>query len=620
MIESAGLVRLGELHLLIDGWDYSTIDNLRGTYNAASLSPFRSDGWTLLVDGQQINMDLQGSKDLNLLPVALHDVEYIEVVDVPTIVAGTLAAHGTIHIHTTSPPAGVSLRGSFWLGNETGDDGPYRYLESNTENIDHTGAEVHSSAAMRSGRSWARISEVSVHIPVTDRAIKPRIQGLSDSWPTINAIMLAARIHLESDRSTHDLSAMTSPVDDFFRHRAWGREIPANTRLHSINASGSLRIGDSTGLAYHLAYSRNRIQEKANLQDLDYDWDLNILSAGLEASETRGRITKKIGIRHESQQLNTGYNLREHEYGKTSGFVQLQGIGSDRRDHDVGLYLNLYKDDLALAGILTSHWMVDRHNRISSVIAAGTRSFREDHSYWCWVESGYRFLARSEYALVHFIHEQSRYLSLDILWKNVRESGATFDVRGYFRKFADLTLERSDFTFDSSDFAYSGFTSLTSGIDGRIAGLRISANHRISARLDGHISFETRTVLAGGRLFHDHWNTRPAHQARFRIRYAPVSSFWLFMQTSYRSATTWAEYAGARTASEGLFTETIPAHWNIDITANKWFGHRRVRGSIIFRNLLNQRFRYHPVGATFDLSVLARFEFYLGTLNSSKGH
>ena len=59
---------------------------------------------------------------------------------------------------------------------------------------------------------------------------------------------------------------------------------------------------------------------------------------------------------------------------------------------------------------------------------------------------------------------------------------------------------------------------------------------------------------------------------------------------------------------------------NIDITANKWFGHRRVRGSIIFRNLLNQRFRYHPVGATFDLSVLARFEFYLGTLNSSKGH
>ena len=92
------------------------------------------------------------------------------------------------------------------------------------------------------------------------------------------------------------------------------------------------------------------------------------------------------------------------------------------------------------------------------------------------------------------------------------------------------------------------------------------------------------------------------------------------MQTSYRSATTWAEYAGARTASEGLFTETIPAHWNIDITANKWFGHRRVRGSIIFRNLLNQRFRYHPVGATFDLSVLARFVFYLGTLYFSKGH
>ncbi|MFC1529163.1 hypothetical protein ACFL41_00880 [Gemmatimonadota bacterium] len=616
MIESAGLVRLGELHLLIDGWDYSTIDHVHDVSDAASLSPFRSDGWTLLVDGQQIGMDLQGSKDLNLLPIALHDVDYIEVIEVPTIAAGTLSAHGVIHIHTRSPSAGISLRGSFWLGNETGDDGPYRYLESNTKNVDHTGAEVHSSLSMKSNRNWMRLSEVSVHIPVTDRAIKPRIQGLYDPWPTINAIMLAARIHLESDRSTHDLSAMTSPIEDFIRHRDWGREIPTNTRLQSINANGSVRAGERTLLAYRLGWSGNRMQERANLQDLDYDWNLHILSAGLEAIGTGGGTRRSAGIRYEARLLDTGYDLRERDYSTFGGFVQVEGIGSTLWNHDVGLHLNLDGDDLLLSALLTSHLRINRRNAISGILSAGARSFRQDHPYWYWVDAGYRFLSLPD-GSGH--REPSRYLTFDLLWRHNQEGGTALDIRGYYRQFTDVTLERSDFTFDPSAAAFSGSTSLSSGIMGEMAGLRVTAGQRISGHLDGSFSFDTRAVISGDDAIVERWDTRPAQLATLQLRYTPVSSFRLFLQASYRSATIWTEYDGAE-RSGGLYSETIPSHWNIDFTANKWFWNHRVRGSLSIRNLLNQRFRYHPIGATFDLSVFARFEFYLGTLNSSRGN
>jgi hypothetical protein len=52
--------------------------------------------------------------------------------------------------------------------------------------------------------------------------------------------------------------------------------------------------------------------------------------------------------------------------------------------------------------------------------------------------------------------------------------------------------------------------------------------------------------------------------------------------------------------------------WLLDAAAEKWFWQRRLRASLLFRNLLGQEERYHPIGAALDLRFYLRVELVLG--------
>jgi hypothetical protein len=52
----------------------------------------------------------------------------------------------------------------------------------------------------------------------------------------------------------------------------------------------------------------------------------------------------------------------------------------------------------------------------------------------------------------------------------------------------------------------------------------------------------------------------------------------------------------------------------VDAAAVKWFWEKRFKASVLFRDLLRQAPRYHPIGASFDTSVYVEVEFGLGSV------
>ena len=50
----------------------------------------------------------------------------------------------------------------------------------------------------------------------------------------------------------------------------------------------------------------------------------------------------------------------------------------------------------------------------------------------------------------------------------------------------------------------------------------------------------------------------------------------------------------------------------LDLGFDNWFWRERLRGNILFRNVLDRTVRFHPIGAAFDLSVYVQVEFVVG--------
>jgi hypothetical protein len=140
-IEAAGLYRLPDLYRLIDGVRTATVDGFTWRANLLGGDPFGAEEWTLLVDGARVEIGLFGEQNLSLVPVAITQIDSVEVWATPRVVAGTFAS-GVIHLHTTQPEPGLAARGGAALGNEIGDPGPYRYVpERASRNVDKFGGD-----------------------------------------------------------------------------------------------------------------------------------------------------------------------------------------------------------------------------------------------------------------------------------------------------------------------------------------------------------------------------------------------------------------------------------------------------------------------------------------------
>ena len=137
-IQQAGLLRLSDIFLLLNEWDYSTIDGITYQVSPLGLSSYQHQDWKVFLDGVPIDIDIFGTKSLDRIPIELSQIDYILISSQPAVIAGQKTASGYIEIVTNFSPINIVekkagngnsaiFRSGF--GNETGDPGPYFYTD-----------------------------------------------------------------------------------------------------------------------------------------------------------------------------------------------------------------------------------------------------------------------------------------------------------------------------------------------------------------------------------------------------------------------------------------------------------------------------------------------------------
>ena len=611
-IQEAGLVRVGELPLLFDYWDHVSLDGFDGHLVAASLSPHPGDGWLVLLDGQEVSTRLFDSQALNRLPVALHDIARVEVMTRPGLVGGRYVDSGLIHIHTWRPAEGRSVRGSLWSGNESGDPGPYRYLGSRAIDVEQLGPDVDASLDVAGRRDWLRVSaSVQNHKP-RDAANDRRLQTITDGLPEITRVSGMVRSHQERGTLTYDFTAGISEVADLYYLRPFGREIPATARFSWLNAAEELPLANRLRVRMRTAYERSELVRRKNPRDLDFDWHIDRFSGSIELASA-GRSTELVaGLGYDRETARTGYRLTRRLNQQVRFYGLIRRSVADRILTELAIQAEREGNQTALRATIIARGRVFEGHHVSATLSWSEQFFREEHDLWFWIRQGYGIL--NDLGVGYSFSGEparSQRVTADLGW-SASLAGGEVEARLMIRGFTDLTMEDQTLTFDPGDQAFSGPVRLQPGVEGEIASAGWSWTARLLPELRQRFHVSHRVAVYGDLLFKEAWMRLPEWKATGSWTWSPLTAFSLNARLTYQSSTSWSEYRNADIESQGQYSQQVPSFWSLDIAAQKWLWDRRLRASLVARNLLDRRVGHHPIGATFDLSLLVRLEFLLG--------
>lgn len=238
MINKSGLFRLGDILLLSNKIRVSSIDGFSWFSSINGLSSFHRQNWIVLLDGQRLAINTFDIVNLNMLPINITKIDYVEIFSVPQLHEGIFTDHGLVHIHTQN----ISKRKLITLfqsaGNETGDPGPYIGTKYQSPNVDHiglgTGLDIHLNVKKMNINMGLNYKEQSL----TDWAIRKRNNSIYNDheyYPSIEMVSPYLKLNIQGNKRTHDIFTSYSHSNKyFFFFKPISREIPTDYIIKHI--------------------------------------------------------------------------------------------------------------------------------------------------------------------------------------------------------------------------------------------------------------------------------------------------------------------------------------------------------------------------------------------------
>ena len=96
----------------------------------------------------------------------------------------------------------------------------------------------------------------------------------------------------------------------------------------------------------------------------------------------------------------------------------------------------------------------------------------------------------------------------------------------------------------------------------------------------------------------------------YQLFFSPVHNFSIWTKFSYLYSSQWENYKNISGESYLTIHQDTLKYSNIvgssnvvDIGIQKWLFKRKIKTNLFLRNVFNQKKRYHPIGASFDLTL-----------------
>lgn len=653
-ILGAGLTRLGDILLLADSWTVNTKDGFDWQASPNGLSTTREQGWLVMVDGQFMDIRLFDSINLNLLPVPLAAVDSVEIISQPQLYGGRFTDRGLIHIHTRRPGPGISLLGEIVAGNETGDPGPYAYTDLATPNIDAIGPdaavvfgyhrpEAYVQATISTGihffrdpamleRNTAILDPLPSQAPLSDPPVdigspgQPALSsvlgrwGFSDVSPGMQKLSASLRGGIDGFAGRHEPYAGYTETERYFLYvKELGRELPVHTRFAHIGLKGEVAFSSDAMISYRLNHSSHQLRTCPNALDADLNWDRRIISGNIEgrygndpASITGGLGWERYAPRTSHVQTDISLNIIRLytmlQFRPFNDVRQAVGFAAARSDHHT-----------AIQSYISMDWVIHPGQALQAHLSYSERLPEENQGLRYWAQQG--LVAWGDLGAVYMTDDRitkSSQFTADLTWRAAVSSRLTITSTASVRYFDDLFFESQSFAFDSTDCSFSSPLYGHGLQAGAVVGTHVRARHRISSGWSHRLSYRYQTDVSGDTYFRQAWQTVPRHRVSYRMEFQSARNIDLWGMLSYLSRSTWPDYSpieGVRCESDGSSTtyrQIVDGFLVLDLQVQKWFWHRRLRGELLCRNVWNEVMRYHPIGASFDLTFYAGLRFRLG--------
>ena len=614
-IAQAGITRLSDLFALLDGWYATSVEGFAWDASAGGLASAQEAAWTLLVDGQPVDLTALDAQNINRLPLAPSAIEYVEAIRVPAVVAGVLARGGVLHLHTRRPEAGVGVQASFAAGNEVGDPGPFRYTAFSSPNIDRIGPTFRGRVAA-SGRQWhVRAHGLADEFHATDTRIVRRVRSLYFGEKAPRLLQAGAGLDaavVNTPVGTHRVFAAFSRLQDLPFYEPLGREAPTDVRLYHAGLAGSFFPESRAGLRYRISYTINDLDPRVNTGRLDFNWRQNALRGHYEVYAATRRLDGALGLSFEQIESFTGGPLTDPTVQIPRAYGRLAFTAKPRVRPSLTAYVSRAEGaaGFGVLGTLALHPHPQHHIQLH--VAAMRTPYAAENRWWFWVPRGYSFFQNRGVALSlpGSFAAATRYTA-DAAWRVRFDDRTTLTFSGALRRLDDLTLARYDFAYDSLTTALDARTAVQGGLSGRVLSAGAELRVKLLPSLEHRFHYTYLRYPTDDDAFFEAWRSQPWHRLRYTVRYTPLDRLSLYARLAYTSETFWPAYNVAARDGGGLYESRLPGFWLLDLSAQKRFWRDHFAVSLSLRNFLNEPYRTHPAGAVTQMVFEVRLQAYL---------
>ncbi len=627
-ITAAGITRVADILLLADNWDLNTTDGFSWKAVAGGLDTWQQQQWDVFLNGHKLDRKLFDMIHLNLLGVALEEIDSVQVGTVPCLHQGEYTAAGFVHIFTSQAGVGLRLTGAIDMGNETGDPGPYRYTEFTTHNVDRIGPG--GELTLMAGRpgGYERATVVVQQHPFTDGAMYRRTHDLAYHWPGIFSVAPTVTIGRRRWAGWQELRLAYSHSLTYYQlSEQLGFETPLDVITADAGLTGWIPISDRTLWRYRWNYSSNDLVERPNRLAFDYDWRLAHSAGNLEVASNVGGQALSIGAGLDHYRLFTQADLSDDDYLHVKAYASAAGDLRPDWDYHLGTMLAGAAGEAAGSVTAGGGWRPLAGHRLNMAWSLSRRLPEAGNTPWFWMRRGYDFYswvgsAGLDDPLPRLEGEPKvatrRQLTGDLTWYYQLSRDIGWEAGASYRRAAGLALQRREIRFNPANSHFPAVTSITTGESFEVIGLRLKGSGRIAANLNFHLAYRSWTVADATPIARDQWRKIPRHKLTARLTWIAVPNLSLWVMLTKVSSTTWEDYqpvdgVTCRLTPKDVITyrAKVPSWICLDVQARKWFWRRRLSGSLLLRNLLDRDVRYHPIGGTFHLTLFIKIHLFL---------
>jgi hypothetical protein len=541
-IAAAGWHRLGDVVAALPPGSTASIDGfnheLRGSRLGFAATTQVQATWLVRLDGQVMPMQVGGLWILDLVPVAMTQVDSVVIDDQPRLSEGRAVVLGTIDLYTRRPARPASLVADYQHGDETGDPGPYRYTARSTPNIEKIGPFTSGAAAVAIGRvsvdGGARYSSLNI----TDPRIASRLGAAFPTYQSdVNASGGSGAITIDA------LGGRTYIIGGRGRFTGY-MPLPtvAGDQQGRVVASEGGMSGTAKIIGREWSYAANATQLEVQPMATPLLVDpqtRRVVDGFLETAIGR---TFSIGAGATTGRSETPSLTRERSSQR--GWLTY----SDHDNRTASAALERVNGEIELSGSGRVAWSVGDSESFAIAASALNAARASDFT---WMDQ-----AIPDSADVHVL-----------------------DLRA---ELATRTFLGTRPSWYARAFRYSGEAAATSGI-----GAGVVATTQPSTDLRATMRAEVTQMLGGGNPGE---TSTPGGFIEASMMTRTVGGFDLALAGRYAPEARWTGEA-----------DEVPATRRIDFSVNKSMWRDRIRAQLVTRNLLNAAERTHPEGAQWNL-------------------